>query len=293
MKFSKLASYFQKLESTSSRNLMTEILADLFGEAEPGEIDKICYLIQGRVAPLFVPLEFGIADKMMIKAIGQAYEVVGEEVEKDWKKKGDLGLVAEEFCLNVSKHLYKKDLEVKEVFDILEKVAKSSGEGSVEQKTNLLADLLKSVDPLSARYIVRIPLGKLRLGFSDMTILDSLSWMLGGGKEMRPAIEKAYNVRPDLGFIAKMIKDEGIKGIRGIGPKPGTPILMARAERLSSGKEIIEKIGRCAIEPKIDGFRLQVHLNKIKNKKSNIKNTNQKLKILETPNASRLERRKP
>ena len=36
---------------------------------------------------------------------------------------------------------------------------------------------------------------------------------------------------------------------------------MARAERMTSGAGIIEKIGKCAVEPKYDGFRLQVHSN--------------------------------
>ena len=35
----------------------------------------------------------------------------------------------------------------------------------------------------------------------------------------------------------------------------------AQAARLSSGDEIVAKIGECAVEPKFDGFRLQVHRN--------------------------------
>jgi ATP-dependent DNA ligase len=37
---------------------------------------------------------------------------------------------------------------------------------------------------------------------------------------------------------------------------------MMRAERLSSGAEIVEKLGKCSIEPKYDGLRLQVHVKK-------------------------------
>ncbi|KKS45799.1 MAG: putative DNA ligase [Candidatus Gottesmanbacteria bacterium GW2011_GWA2_42_18] len=92
-----------------------------------------------------------------------------------------------------------------------------------------------------------------------MTILDALSWMRTGSKELRPEIEKAYNVRPDLGFIAETVKNSGEKSFENIEPRVGIPVLMARAERMGSGEEIIEKIGRCAVEPKFDGFRLQGH----------------------------------
>jgi len=164
-----------------------------------------------------------------------------------------------DISVGLSKIVTRQPLSVNEVFFVLEEVAKASGIGSVEKKTRLLAGLLQKVDSLSARYIVRIPLAKMRLGFSDMTVLDALSWMIGKNKEARKEIEKAYNVHPDLGFIGSLVKSKGIAGLAKIGPEVGVPILMARAERLSSGKEIINKIGKCAIEGKYDGFRIQVH----------------------------------
>ena len=42
-----------------------------------------------------------------------------------------------------------------------------------------------------------VPLDKLRLGFSEMTILDALSWMISKDKSNRVQLEEAYNVRPD------------------------------------------------------------------------------------------------
>lgn len=260
MQFSHFSSFLQKLESTPSRNQMIEILADLFVVVDSEEIDKICYLCQGRVAPLFEPLEFGMADKMVIRAIAEAYGISSGEVAKKFGQKGDLGVVAEELSAE-RKNAGKNKISVGEVFETLLKIAKISGSGSVEQKVGSLSTILKRLDSLSSRYIVRIPVAKLRLGFSDMTVLDALSWMVGKSKAARPEIEKAYNVRPDLGFIAKTVKEKGVKGLNSVSPTVGVPILMARAERLSSSEEIIAKIGRCAVEPKIDGFRLAVHKN--------------------------------
>ena len=88
--------------------------------------------------------------------------------------------------------------------------------------------------------------------------------MLKGDKSLRPIIEKAYNIRPDLGYIGKLIKEKGVEGLNSTKPTVGTPVLMARAERLSSGQEIIDKIGECAVEPKFDGFRIQAHFKRSK-----------------------------
>ncbi|PIU03536.1 DNA ligase [Candidatus Shapirobacteria bacterium CG08_land_8_20_14_0_20_39_18] len=261
MKFSDLALFFQQLEQTPSRNSMTEILARLIGEAGLDEIDKVVYLIQGRVAPLYEPLEFGMADRIMIQVLARAFGVPPSVISKQFGKLGDLGVVGEKMESGSLKLFgsEKRELSVTEVYNELYRLAKTSGEGSVDTKVNILSELIGNLDPLSVRYVVRIPLGKMRLGFSDMTVLDALSWFIGKSKEHREEIERAFNVRPDLGFIARVIKDQGIRGLRGVQPEVGVPIMMARAERLSSAKDIIEKIGKCAVEGKFDGFRVAVH----------------------------------
>lgn len=262
MQFSDFSTYLEKLEKTTSRNLMVEILADLFEKVSPSEIDKIIYLMQGRVAPLFVAIEFGMADKMMLRAIALAYKIEVKKVEEMFSKTGDLGITCENFAK--AKNIKHSNISISEVYDSLKKAAQTGGSGSVDIKIEIISTLLTSLDPLSVRFICRIPVGKMRLGFSDMTVLDSFSWMLSQDKTHRPEIERAFNVRPDLGFIGKTIKEKGVAGLKNVKPEVFTPILMARAERLSSGEAIIEKIGKCSIEPKIDGFRLQAHFVKTK-----------------------------
>jgi DNA ligase-1 len=264
MKFKDLAKYFEIIEKTTSRLKITEILAELFHKLNPSEIDKTLYLMQGRVAPLYEKIEFGMAEKMIIKTICLALNIERSFFEKKFKDIGDLGYTVEELKKQIHT-LTEKELTINEVYEELVKIAKASGEGSQEVKLKILSSLIQQLDPLSSRYIVRIPAGVLRLGFSDMTVLDALSWMLEKNKNLRKIIEKAYHVRPDLGYIGKIIKEKGIKAIEKIKPEVFTPILMMRAERLSSSKEIIEKIGRCAIENKYDGFRLQCHYKKSEN----------------------------
>lgn len=258
MKFSELAIYFEKIEKNSSRLEITKILAELFKSLTAQEIEKVVYLLQGKVGPAYEGIDFGMAERTIIKSAMSALNVDRSYFEKEFKKNGDLGQTVESF-----KKLYKsfeeKDMEVLEVFDFFYRLAIASGGGSQEVKTSLLAQLIRQLDPLSGRYLVRLPTGIIRLGFSDMTILDAYSWMLKGDKSLRPIIETAYHVRPDLGFIGKKLKEKGLNGLKEIEPRVFTPIIMMKAERMSSAKEIIKQIGKCLVEPKFDGFRLQVH----------------------------------
>ena len=64
MKFKELSDYLEKLANISSRNEMVGILSKLLALADTDEVEGMMYLLQGRVAPIYVPLEFGMADKI-------------------------------------------------------------------------------------------------------------------------------------------------------------------------------------------------------------------------------------
>ena len=260
MTFSDLSIYFQKLEQTASRNEMTVILSDLFKKTSASEIGEICYLLQGRVAPLYEAIEFGIADKLMIRGIANAYTIDDFEVLKRFKKHGDLGITAEE--ISKESRRVKNQSTIHNVFTTLTELAHLEGIGSQDKKIQLLSTLFSTSDSLSVRYLARIPLNKLRLGFSDMTILDGLSWMLTSDKSYRKRLELAHDVRPDLGYIASKVREQGIHGVSHIHAKVGAPILAALCQRLPNAEEMIKKMGEVDVEPKFDGVRTQIHYKK-------------------------------
>ena len=258
MKFLELSGYIKRIEDVSSRLEITRILAELFGKLDPETYQYVVYLLQGQISPKYQPVNFGMAEKMVIRGAVSAMQVDQKDFVTEYKKVGDIGEVTEKLKQE-NPSLDQNDLTVKEVFKVLVSMANASGEGSQDEKIRFLGSLIRQLDPLSVRYIVRIPLGQIRLGFSDMTILDALSWMIQGDKKLRPILQNAYHVHPDLGYVGKVLKEKGIEAVQKIEPQLFTPILMMRAERLSSGEEIIEQIGPCLIEPKFDGFRLQIH----------------------------------
>ncbi len=103
-------------------------------------------------------------------------------------------------------------------------------------------------------------MGKLRLGFSDKTIIDALSWMVTGDKSESSKIEKAYQVLPDVGLLAQKIKEEGVvKTVKNIAPVVGVPVLPMLAQRIKSPTEMIDKMDDVSVEPKLDGLRLSIH----------------------------------
>jgi DNA ligase-1 len=268
MKFNEFAKFLSELEKTASRIKITEILARLFQKSTPEEIDKICYLSLGRLAPQYAGIEFNLADKLIIRVLAQAFNESPQEISRKYKQLGDLGDTTEFFDFHPAKASRDKqnsNLSVNEVYQWLWEVAKDTGNGSVERKISLLASLIDDLDALSAKYVTRIPLGRLRLGFSELTLMDALSWVLTGNKDKREEIETAYNVHADIGHIARIIKKQGLIGLKGIKVSLGVPIVPALCQRLPNTEEMIKKMAKVAVEPKYDGTRLQLHFDRSKN----------------------------
>jgi DNA ligase-1 len=261
MKFSELSKYLEKLEKTSSRIEITLILANLFKKANKEEIDKITYLLLGQLAPSYRGIVFNLAERMMLEVIAKAYGLEKEKVVEIYRKEGDLGNTASLLAFRKKIKDRNLNLSVTRVYERLVEIAKDEGEKSQERKIEKMAVLFSELDPLSVRFLARIPVGKLRLGFSDKTILDALSWMETGNKSKKDKLEKAYRVVPDVGLLGKRVKEMGIdKASIVVKPEVGIPVLPMLAQRLKSPKEMIAKMGKVAVEPKFDGLRVLIHL---------------------------------
>jgi len=254
MRFAKLVEYLAKLEATTKRLEMTAILGELFKEASEEDIAPIIYLTQERLGPAFEPIDFGIGEALAAEALAKASGKDKDAIKKLYKQHGDYGIVAEKLISDEA-----KKLTVVQVFNRLKEIATTSGEGTVAQKTDLLSDLLQKLSGREARYALRIPLGRLRLGIGDPTVMEGLSWSTAGDKSLRPQIERAYNVCSDLGEVARIFKAEGVDALAKIAVQVGKPVRMALAERAKSAEDIVTRLGKCAIESKFDGFRCQVH----------------------------------
>lgn len=275
LEFKIVAQTFDSMERITSRTQLTLLLVKLFRQTPPEVIDKIVYLIQGKLGPEWKDIpELGVGEKLLIIAIALAYKVQEDKVTRLYKEMGDLGRVAERLCseyrarvksagqglLAFMEEAGETKLTVSRVYESLYKIANAQGEGSRDLKLRILAGLLADAEPIEARYIVRFVEGRLRVGIGDATVLDALATAFGGGAHAREIIERAYNLRADLGLIARLVVEKGVEALREIKPAVGTPIRPMLAERGRDPAEILRKVGgRALVEYKYDGERGQIH----------------------------------
>ncbi len=263
MEFARLAHSFEELEGTSSRLTLIELLTELFRSVErPEEIEQVCYLVQGRVAPFFVALEMGMAEKSVARSLALAYHTTPEHIEALYATLGDLGLVAGHVSSEAGR--VPTVLSVEDVFLGLKAIAQTSGKGAIEHKSARLVDLLTRVDSVSAKYVVRVLLGNLRLGIGDATVLDALAKARWNDVKKRKLLEGAYHKTSDLGLIARTIYEQPDEGeaeraVAALDIQVGKPVHSQLAERLPSAEAIIAKMGTVVAQYKYDGLRAQIH----------------------------------
>jgi DNA ligase-1 len=262
--FRRVAEAFAELEKTRSRLEMVRILADLFDELERDEIQPAVYLLQGRLGPSYDAPDFGISEKLTTRVVAQFFQKGPAEIEALYRKLGDHGLVAEHLLRG--RRSKGAAASVRQIYDELMALASASGAGSVEKKVGGLVALLRRSSPLEAKYLLRIPVGRLRLGVGDATVLDGLASACSRtakapdtGKRLRPVIERAYNLCSDLGLVARVLYEGGEPVLARFKVQVGRPIKMQFAERVKNLDELVRRLGTCAVEPKYDGFRCQVH----------------------------------
>jgi len=259
MLFSEVAGCFSEVEKTGSRLEMSAQVAALLGKCEPGEVKPLIYIIEGNVAPTHMGLDIGIGEKLAVRAIAQTSGHKETAVVSDFKKSGDLGSSAERLLLKRAQtSLGSEPNTLQKAYSAFVKIAKMSGSGSQDAKISLLSELLNGATPLEAKYLVRFCLGKLRLGIGDPSIIDALSMLKKGDKTDKVELERAFNLCSDLGEVAEFYVAG--KDLSHFSAQPFKPIRPALAERLPNAAEIIKKLGKCAVEAKYDGLRMQVHL---------------------------------
>lgn len=263
MLFSEIAEVFDELERTSSRLEMTSILSEFFRMLDPGSLKDVVYLSQGKLHPDFYPNELGMADKLVLRSIAFVSGTSESKVEDMWKKEGDPGTVAESLVKGRGQMtLFSEPLTLERVLKNLDLIENAEGRDSQDKKMKYLSQLLRDSGPIEARYLCRIVTGRMRVGAGSMTILDALADAFGE-KTDRPEVERAFNITCDLGLVAETMATGGVDAVKQMNVSVGNPIKVMLAERLPSIPLILDRMGgRCAMEYKYDGIRVQAHIDK-------------------------------
>ena len=262
MEFLIVAEIFEKMENTTKRIELTNILVELLKKIPEKIIPNAVYLLQGNIRPNFEGVELGVAEKLAIHAISKSSGLPIKKIENDNRNEGDLGLtVSNMLKLKTQTTFTTEKITLERVYETLFKIAKLEGKGSQDLKIKYISSLLNDATPVEAKFLLKILLGTLRLGIAENTIMDALAIAFTGKKENREQIENAYNVSSVLGKVSLIIATQGMDEIKKFQISLFSPIRPMLADRIKSEKDAIGKMPDVfAAEYKLDGERVQIHI---------------------------------
>ncbi len=260
MEYKELVDIYNQLEKTTKRLEKTEILSLFLKKVPTDELSTVVCLLQGRVFPNWDERKIGFSSRLMLKAIAAATGTDPKDVEKLWSKTGDLGIVIEQLVKKKSQMtLTTKKITVKKLTDNVRKLADIEGQGTVDRKIGLVSELLTSSSAEESRFIVRTVLEVLRVGTAEGIVRDAIAKAF---TTEIPHIERAFNILNDYGEVALAAKKGRLDDIQ---LTPGKPLKLMLSLIAEDIDDAFENLGKPAqFEYKLDGFRLQIHIDKDK-----------------------------
>ncbi|MCK5107251.1 MAG: ATP-dependent DNA ligase [Nanoarchaeota archaeon] len=293
MDYKKLVEVYENISKTSKRLSKTYYVSELLKKTKDDEIEKVLLLLNGRIHPAWDKSDMGVAAKLVIKALALASGLSSDKVEKEWKKTGDLGIVAYNLMQNKKQAtLFSEKLSVEKVFADLRKLSKISGHGAVDTKTKIISGLLSSASNVEAQYIVRTVLEDMRVGIGDGTVRDSIVWSSVEGLKINydgdgnkfdyelsddllqlvpedsknkyanivEIIQDAYNITNEFAEVVQILRKDGVNGLLKVDVSVGKPIKVMLYPKAKDMEDAFRIVGKpAAFEYKYDGFRIQAH----------------------------------
>ena len=269
MEYKELVDVYLALERTSKRLEKTDVISKLLKKTEVDDLEMVLLFLQGRIYPRWEEKKIGVAGRLVLKAVNIAAGINIDAIEKKWMETGDLGLAAESLVGNKKQVvLFSTPLTVGKVFFNLRKLAGSEGQGAVDRKIKLIAELLTSATSLEAKYIVRTVLEDMRIGVGEGSVRDAIVWAflynvdynkeendINLSDEQRieynkyiDAVQEAYNITNGFSEVALIAKEKGIQGLKNLNLEPGKPIKVMLYQKAKDIEDAFSVVGKPGAE---------------------------------------------
>ena len=260
-RFQALARLCEKLEATSKRTVMVDLVADFLNQLGEDEVGPGVSMILGRAFPKWDQRVLEISWATLSDVIKRLTNVNWTSFRGAFAKSGDIG-VATKILFESSKirkqaTLFEKPLTILEVRRALEAIAEIVGHSSRERKERLLETLFSQTSALEAKYLVKIIIGEMRTGFYEGLMELAVSKAFDIPLKF---VQTATMLSGDIAEVAKIAKLHGNEGVLKLQLQIFRPFRPMMAQNCESIEEVLrEHDGETAFEYKLDGARIQIH----------------------------------
>jgi len=259
--FMELAELCDRLEATTKRGEMVELVAEFLRKLRAEEVGPATTMLLGRPFPRWSPKVLEVSWATLHELILRLTRVRPGEFAAAFDRTGDLGaataIVFESGRRRRQAVFIEEPLTISEVRKTFEKISQLKGPGVRERKERLLETMLSRATPQEAKYLVKVIIGEMRTGFQEGLMELAVAEAFNVPHD---AIRRAAMFTGEIADVAEIAKARGEEGVKALKPevfRPIQPMLAQNVERVEEALEIHR--GMTAFEHKIDGARVQIH----------------------------------
>jgi DNA ligase 1 len=239
------------LAATTRTSEKTALLADYLRTLTPEELPIAAVFLTGRPFAETDQRSIGLGWSAMVTAVAALAGVEREALGEAYDRHSDLSLAVADVLTRAGHAPSGDPPTLAEVAAVFEAIEAASGPAS---KAGLLRDLLARADPGTAKAIVKVLGGELRIGLREGLLEAAIAKAFG-----RPLddVKWASMLTGDVGRLAALARDDRLGEAAMALFHPLKFMLASPAE---DADEIIRRLGpQVWVEDKYDGIRAQLH----------------------------------
>lgn len=242
----------ERLAATSRTSEKTALLADHFRTLDAAELPIAAVFLTGRAFPETDQRATGIGWSAISTAITQVAPVARADLAAAYDRSSDLGLAVAD-VLTRAGHAPPPEMSptLPEVAAAFAAIEAASGPA---RKSAILRDLLARADPLTAKGVVKVLGGELRIGLREGLVEAAIARAFDRALD---DVKWAGMLVGDIGRLAQLARDDALATAQLVLFHPLKFMLASPAE---DADEILARLGpEVWVEDKYDGIRAQLH----------------------------------
>jgi len=242
----------ERVSATTRTSEKTRLLADEFRALSAEELPVAAIFWTGRPFPEADGRSPGLGWAAIAAAVTRVAGVSRDALGEAYDRHSDLGkAVADVLAAQPGRQDPTDEPTLTEVAEMFAEVERASGPAA---KAALFEALLRRCDPLTAKYVVKVLGGDLRIGLREGLLEAALAEAFE-----RPLVDvkRAGQLVGDVGIVARLTHDDRLGEAA---PRLFHPLKFMLASPAEDAAEILGRLGPTVwVEDKYDGIRAQLH----------------------------------
>ncbi len=242
----------ERVAATTRTSEKTALLADYFAALTAAELPIAAVFLTGRPFPEADQRAAGLGWSAIATTVTDLAGVPRTALGEAYDRSSDLGKAVEE-VLTLAGHAPdpRRSPSLLEVAQAYAAIEQASGPAA---KSAILRELLARSDPLTARFIVKVLSGELRIGLREGLVEAAIAKAFDHPLD---AVKWAGMLTGDIGVLAGFARDDRLADASLVLFHPIKFMLASPAE---DAAEIVKRLGVPVwVEDKYDGIRAQLH----------------------------------